>query len=352
GLHRARGPKGYSRGMYSYDYLMDFHAGATTVFCEVIVGNNFPKSVGAPCFEDASLWMKLRGPVVGCSIAGHKGEPQAATLAKGESICLYQDSNGADTWQRCQGYNTERRPYWRFPPGKTASFRGYEVRLRRGPAADRIGGGDQAVGTTHVRTDRGGLIVHLPNFWQQFPKGVEVFADGRLRVALFPREYKVRHFLEDASAKGHEIVLHFYAKGADGGRPDARRMAEIWSAKTQPRPADVRHIAAAGYDGLEISAIKGMCEHLEVERWKEQKADLQKIMQDNRLEFLSMELGKIDDEERILRAFDAGAEIGVPVINVGPGGESGDTESRKARIEILARLAEKAESVGVTLCVK
>ncbi len=246
GVHRARGGKGYSRGMYGYDYFMDFHAGATTVFCDVIVGNNFAKSAGAPCFEDASLWLKLRGPLAGCSIAGHKAEPQAATLAKGESICLYQDSNGAETWQRCQGYNTERRPYWRFPAGKTASFRGYEVWLRRGPGPKRIGGGDQAVGTTHVRTDRGGLIVHLLNFWQQFPKGMEVLADGRVRVALLPREYKVRHFLEDASAKGHEIVLHFYANRRDGGRPDARRMAEIWSAKIQPRPVDVRHIAAAG----------------------------------------------------------------------------------------------------------
>jgi sugar phosphate isomerase/epimerase len=112
-----------------------------------------------------------------------------------------------------------------------------------------------------------------------------------------------------------------------------------------------RHIAAAGYDGLEISAIKGTCEHLEVERWKAQKSDLQRIMEDNGLEFLSMEFARID-EDRLLHAFEAGAEIGIPVINVGPGGESGSPDSLKARIEVLSRLAEQAESFGVTLCVK
>ena len=33
-------------------------------------------------------------------------------------------------------------------------------------------------------------------------------------------------------------------------------------------------IKLAGYDGLEISAIQGMCEHLNLDDWKAQKADL------------------------------------------------------------------------------
>ena len=33
-----------------------------------------------------------------------------------------------------------------------------------------------------------------------------------------------------------------------------------------------KHIALAGYDGIEISAIKGMCEHLDLDRWQEQAA--------------------------------------------------------------------------------
>ncbi|MCL5999700.1 MAG: sugar phosphate isomerase/epimerase, partial [Chloroflexi bacterium] len=48
-----------------------------------------------------------------------------------------------------------------------------------------------------------------------------------------------------------------------------------------------RYIKMAGYDGVEISAIKGMCEHLTLDRWREQAAELKQIVADNSLEFLS-----------------------------------------------------------------
>ena len=45
----------------------------------------------------------------------------------------------------------------------------------------------------------------------------------------------------------------------------------------------VKHIALAGYDGVEISAIKGMCEHLELDRWQEQASELKQIVSDYEL---------------------------------------------------------------------
>jgi exo-rhamnogalacturonan lyase-like protein len=243
GVHKAQGGKGYGKGMYSYDYFMDFYAGSTVVSCDVIIGNNFAKSVGTPCFDDASLWLKLKGPVGTYSIAGHRGKAHGGKLAGGAaSACLYQDSNGANTWNKCQGYNTERRDYWRYPPNKTASFRGYKVTLRNGNKSSEIAKGDQATGTTTVQTASGGVVMHMRNFWQQFPKGVEVFGDGRVRVALFPKEYKVPHFLEDATAKGHEIVLQFY--GAE--KPSPAEIAGVWDSKVMLRPAEIKHIAATG----------------------------------------------------------------------------------------------------------
>ncbi|TDQ40766.1 sugar phosphate isomerase/epimerase family protein [Aureibacillus halotolerans] len=112
-----------------------------------------------------------------------------------------------------------------------------------------------------------------------------------------------------------------------------------------------KHIALAGYDGVEISAIKGMCEHLELDRWKAQATELKEIVDANGLEFLSMEVASLD-EERLLHAFEAGAEIGIPVINVGPGGKSGSEEDYQQQIAKLRSMAEKAEAYGVTLCVK
>ena len=51
-------------------------------------------------------------------------------------------------------------------------------------------------------------------------------------------------------------------------------------------------------------------------------------------------------------AMQAAAEIGIPIINCGPGGETGDEASLQATIDELGELAEMAEKYGVTLCVK
>lgn len=113
----------------------------------------------------------------------------------------------------------------------------------------------------------------------------------------------------------------------------------------------VKHIALAGYDGVEVSAIKGMCEHLELDRWQEQASELKQIVSDFGLEFLAMEVASLD-EDRLMKAFEAGAEIGIPVINVGPGGKTGVEEDLQHVIAHLSKMSGKAESFGVTLCVK
>jgi sugar phosphate isomerase/epimerase len=112
-----------------------------------------------------------------------------------------------------------------------------------------------------------------------------------------------------------------------------------------------KYIKAAGYDGVEISAIQGMCEHLELDNWKAQASDLKTIASDNGLEFLSMEVASLD-EERLTKAFAAGAEIGIPIINVGPGGKSDVEEDFQQSTDKLIKLADKAASFGVTLCCK
>lgn len=111
------------------------------------------------------------------------------------------------------------------------------------------------------------------------------------------------------------------------------------------------HIALAGYDGLEISAIKGMCEHLELDRWKEQAAELKSITSYYDLEFLSMEEAA-QDEYRLMNAFEAAAEIGIPVVNIGPGGKSDVEEDFLRSIDFIERMAEKAETYGISLCAK
>jgi sugar phosphate isomerase/epimerase len=112
-----------------------------------------------------------------------------------------------------------------------------------------------------------------------------------------------------------------------------------------------KYIKMAGYDGVEISAIQGMCEHLVLDDWRAQAGELKQIVQDNGLEFLSTEVASLE-EDRLIKAFEAGAEIGIPIINVGPGGKMDVEEDFQRQTDQIAKMAEKAEVYGVTLCCK
>lgn len=112
-----------------------------------------------------------------------------------------------------------------------------------------------------------------------------------------------------------------------------------------------RCIAMAGYDGIELSAIDGMSRHLVLDRWPELAPDIKRWSAEYGLELLAMEQPS-QDPEKMERAFQAAVELGVPVVNCGPGGKTGDEESFQQAVDSLGRLLDRAEHYGVTLCVK
>ena len=73
----------------------------------------------------------------------------------------------------------------------------------------------------------------------------------------------------------------------------------------------MQHIARAGYDGVELSAIKGMCEHLELDNYQPQVGPIKEWAEHYGLELLAMEVAALD-EERLLKAYGAAAELGIP----------------------------------------
>ncbi len=113
----------------------------------------------------------------------------------------------------------------------------------------------------------------------------------------------------------------------------------------------MQHIKWAGYDAAEISAIQGMCEHLNLDTWQQDAEGIKALVDEFELPLTAMEVAALD-ETRLLKAFEAGASIGIPIVNVGPGGKMNEEDDLKASIETLARMAKKAEGFGVTLCVK
>jgi len=113
----------------------------------------------------------------------------------------------------------------------------------------------------------------------------------------------------------------------------------------------MRHIAWADYDGIELSAIKGMCEHLNLDNWKAQEQDIKAMAADHKLELLSMEEAALD-EQRLTLAFEAAAALGIPVVNIGPGGRVNNEEDFSRQTDLMAKMADKAAEYDVVLCVK
>lgn len=118
-----------------------------------------------------------------------------------------------------------------------------------------------------------------------------------------------------------------------------------------PLETAFRYLAMAGYDGIELSAIDGMSEHLVLDRWRELVPAIKRLVSTYGLELLAIEQPS-RDPIKMEKAMQAAVELGIPIINCGPGGKTGDEASFLQAMEELGALVQMAERYGVTLCVK
>lgn len=112
-----------------------------------------------------------------------------------------------------------------------------------------------------------------------------------------------------------------------------------------------KYTAMAGYDGIELSTIASMSEHLVLDRWQELAPEIKRLSAEYGLELLAMEQPS-QDPQLMEAAFQAAVELGVPIVNCGPGGRTGNEELWPQVIDSLGNLSKMAEKYGVTLCVK
>ena len=112
-----------------------------------------------------------------------------------------------------------------------------------------------------------------------------------------------------------------------------------------------KSLKAAGYDGIEISAINGMSQHLVIDQWEDYADKIKALSSEYELPLLAMEQPS-RDEAIMEKAMQAAVKIGIPIINCGPGGKSDDESSLDECINSLGKLSERAAHYNVTLCVK
>ncbi len=153
---------------------------------------------GSVLIKDATLHVAPVGegvPTVACS-----PEPGMPMMPAAAPFELYQDSSGGDNWRSTVHINRERRV--------PTTFRGYRVRSGgredTGPRATPI------VTVTRGEVETSAAIEH---FWQNFPKAIEVAADGVLALRLFPGQFDDLHELQGGEQRTHVCFLAF---GRDG----------------------------------------------------------------------------------------------------------------------------------------
>ena len=112
-----------------------------------------------------------------------------------------------------------------------------------------------------------------------------------------------------------------------------------------------KYIAMAGYDGIEVSAIEGMSEHLVLARWQEIAPEIKRLASVYNLELLAME-NPSRNPELMEKAMQAAVEAGIPIINCGPGGKTGDDSTFQQSLDEIGVVVRMAEKYGITLCVK
>jgi len=261
GVHRAPDGKGYSRGMYQYDTRLHFYAGKSLVKVDHVINNCFAAPVGTPTFEDHSLVVKLnmKGEVSNNPAMKDKGAfvmyriygvaPLDDGLKPGQSVCLYQDSNGSETWRVNPGV---------FGPGHTklSTFRGYRILRREKGKETVVTQGDQARGVVEFHGVRFGLVIVPRYFWQKFPKAIEVGYDGTARIAVLPREYSAVHWIQDAAGAGQELWLYFYGRKLEApAKPqyprDAQTRSQWWQLlRDRPWPHVIADALIPGWFAL------------------------------------------------------------------------------------------------------
>ena len=105
-----------------------------------------------------------------------------------------------------------------------------------------------------------------------------------------------------------------------------------------------------GYDAIEVSAIDGMSQHLVISKWRELAPSIKALVAKYELPIQAMEQPS-QDPAIMEAAFQAAVEIGIPVINCGPGGKMNDESSFQERGDSLATF-DMASKIRCDLCCK
>lgn len=113
-----------------------------------------------------------------------------------DQLEIYQDSSGGDNWQSENHVNHKGL----IP----VSFKGYKC-FEQGVEVSK---GDRASPLVHVGSGKVDVTAYISDFWQNFPKGVEI-NNNLLVISLFPARFSAPYELQGGEQKTHTFYLDF-----------------------------------------------------------------------------------------------------------------------------------------------
>jgi len=115
----------------------------------------------------------------------------------------------------------------------------------------------------------------------------------------------------------------------------------------------LRGIAAAGYTYVELSAVPGWTEHVDLDS---SPADVRSKLEDHGLEAVSLsghsDLTTQEGLEHGIKAVRWAADYGIPIVNTAVGGHQSADENESAFLGNIGELADAAESAGVVVALE
>jgi L-ribulose-5-phosphate 3-epimerase len=114
----------------------------------------------------------------------------------------------------------------------------------------------------------------------------------------------------------------------------------------------LRGIAAAGFKHVELSAVPGWTEHVELDGTEE----VRRRLEEHDLTAVSLsghsDLTTRDGLEHGVRAVRWAADYGIPIVNTAVGGHASQEESERAFLDNIGELADAAEEAGVVVALE
>jgi hypothetical protein len=150
---------------------------------------------GSIYFRDVSLYAGLPGDEAVTTM--WKSTPTSPLVeCSGAELEIYQDSSGGPQWQSPNHLNRFGRV--------TPQFCGYRVVLD----GDILETGKRALPTLTVRSGERSMTGVIPEFWQNFPKALEV-RNQELAVRFFPAQCGALYELQGGEQKTHTVFIGF-----------------------------------------------------------------------------------------------------------------------------------------------